>query len=680
MNIEIQALREACTLLETEREFTLSQLATLLSTLPDWLVQRLQLFPSVTLPSKLSCLEVQLSDLLGKGAVDIEDHYLGLGVPKADVTYKEGQGYLLIDYTTSQSPRLRAEKLEALEGEIRKSGRHNLRGEVRWVPLRHSYIPDRYLHPAVDRWEEFNRLLIRSPLEQQDLFDRLMVGQVVPAVKASVWERAADLAHIKSSEALTGVIQYDLAQHPSVWKDEDPKVLESLRRVLGCALVGDLKHPLMVPLPGVRLRLPTLTEAWQAEDPVTCACLLSCAAPAGLAGHALRIPFGSAPESWEVLHSPGRAAQAEFRYHGAGAVGAQKAALLDPDPKVLYLLFDTEVCTTPGGLSYPKHFSAACGSGWTGYGADLLLRGFMPSDEAEYTSRSLRPATLEAVEEAQALHSQLVADLVSANPGLTPSLSPKLLAASRATEGVEWAGLLSGALRRKEGGPPVQILGTTLFAQLSEQYDIARAVSTLLSEKHTTYRFRVGVSGPGHLLLAVGCGNTVNRMRDCPVSLWTPAVASPKSFSRARCRTVSFSSRLLAWWLRLPYVTICRATQAVQHNLPLAPGHVLADHIGSVVEHICMHLTTRQQDSLVQDQTRYVLAGLMSPDPDLLGPLAKVKDVWVKSPSMVVYWARLCRLQTIAYLTKRGLTPVLHMSQDSPPLVCPPQHSTVLST
>lgn len=665
-------------LLRSEPDFSMVQLATLLASCPDWLVQKLQLFPSERLPSKLSCLEFQLSEFCSGRAVDLEDHYMNLGVPKADLTYTQGAGWEFVDVTTASSWEMQTKKAEELSEAVRMLP--GSRTRVHWVPVRHSISLDRYLHPAADLWEEFNRVLVRSPVLDQAALDSSLVEVAAPALKRALWAQGQRLAATKVRSEMSGQISYVAHEQPTDWWAEDPKVLEQLRRTLPIALTAPVKHPYMVPLPGERLRLPTLDEAWSAEDPVTAAMLLALHVPEGLRGYGLRLRYRSHPEDWEVFAESGREATAEFRYHGEGAVRAQQAALRDPDDRVLLLLVDPVLVETPGGIKYPKHFSVACGRAWTGYSADLLTRGFVHFDDDAYKSSELHGVTLEDVVSAQQQHDLMLQELEAEGGGLPASLGPKILAAAKATKGVEWAGLLSGALRKRGGGSPVMLLTTTMFKQLSTQYDLARTVSTVLSEKHTVYRFRIAASGPGHLLLAVGCGNSISRMRDCPVSMWTPKVASPASFSRARCRTVSFSSRLLAWWLRLPFVAVCRASQAVQHNLPLPPGHMLSDSISSVVEHVNMHLTTRQQDSLLQDQTRYVLAGLMSPDPDPVGPLSKAKGVWVKSPGMIVYWARLCRLQALSYLTKSGLTPNLQMSHESPPIVVPPQHSTPLST
>lgn len=664
--------------LSSELAFTSVQLATLLASSPDWLVQKLQLFPSERLPSKLSCLMYQLSELCSGHALDIEDHYLSLGVPKADLTYKRGSHYHFVDVTTSSSESLRALKLSQLQESV--AHLPGATSAVVTVPVLHSVDLDAYLHPPADDWEQFNRLLIRSDPLLQSAFDEAMVETVVPSIKRALWDQGNRMARTRVSSELTGELKYTADEHPTNWLAEDPRLLEQLKHTLPIALAKPTKHPYMVPLPGTKLRMPTFEEAWRSEDPVTAGMLLACLVPSELRGAGLRIPYKSLPSEWEVFCEAGRAAEAEFRYHGAGAVRAQRAALDDPEDKVLYLLVDTDDFICPDGLRLPRHFSVACGRQWTGYSAELLTRGFREDTGQEYESSGLSGVTLQSLQAAQSIHDEMVSVLASETGGLQASLAKKVMAAATATKGVEWAGLLSGALRRKGEDTPIMLFNTYLFKQLSAQYDLARTVSIVLSAKHSLYRFRIAVSGPSHLLVAVGCGNAISRMRDCPVSMWTPQVASHASFRRARCRTVSVSSRLLAWWLRLPFVAICRASQAVQHNLPLPPGHRLSDSLTSVVEHINMHLTTRQQDSLLQDQTRYVLAGLMSPDPDQVGPLSKAKGVWVKSASHVVYWGRLCRLQAISFLTKQGMRPALAMSPDSPPLVVPPQHSTPLST
>jgi hypothetical protein len=655
-------------------------LARILSVAPNWLVQKQQLFPSEQLANKLSNLRYQLHEFIKGEALDIEDHWEETGVGQADLTYLRSGRYHFVDVTTSRSPTLLLEKSARLKDASSKV--EGSTWEVRTIPNPIVMNLSQDLHPSADLWESFNRMMVRSSASEQLALHKAVTGAAYPALKAHTWARALAAAEAAALPPLEGDLECDLSRHPVTWASEHPALLEHWRKLLAITSTAGVSSPLTVPIPQEPLRIPTYSEAWGAEDPVLAAGLLALLCPPSHRGWALRLPFGSMPEEWEVFADTESKSMAEFRYHGEGAVRAQTAALSDPDPKVLYLLVSNDVAETPKGLIVPKGFSVAVGKGWSGYSAEMLTRGFdaVLTPKEGYVSDGFVPVSLDHVQAAQDQHDAVLRLMSSRNRGRPASLASKVVAASRVTKGLEWAGLIQGAIPSKSQADQVPIMDTVLFSCLSAQYDVARVVSAVLSEKHSPFRFRLCVAGPDSLLVAVGTGNSVSRMKDAPIMLWSPSALETSVLPRSRSRTISVSSRLLAWWLRLPFVVLCRASMAVQHNLPLPRGSLLADGLESVVEHALMHLTTRQQDSLMQDQVRYVLAGLMSPDPDPVGPLAKVHGVWLKNPHTLVYWARLCRLQAASYLSKRGLGKSLEMSQDAPPSVVPPQHSTICST
>lgn len=668
-SVDVDGLWAAWQLLSMNRVVGLFILEQLHLRLPAWLVEKLQLFPSKQLSRKLSNLWYQLDQVMTGVACDLEDRYLALGIPEADLTYQDEKGYYVCDATTSQDINLQAEKRARLAMSAMKA---KVRSMVVVIPVTHEFVYNKEDRPGVDTLDKFNKLLLSASPYDQTHFSNLLARRVAPKVDKMILKAMVDYSVDPTQNLISGNLRYDLKVQPSVWKDEDQALLHHMQPNLAMVLSADLKDGVTVPFVKERLSQPSSRR--KHTDPIV-QLMEILATDTTLVGDVAYKLSGSLIIS--VLTADAKETHSMFRYHGKGATRAQRDAMNDPDGQVIYFCLSTDAIVSSSGLRMPKAFSLAVGRDWAGYGADHIKRGFDDSGNTGLLSSKAAPVDIATVQMAQDKHDCLVRFLSSKHEGVEATLKKKVELGARLTQGLEWNSMLLGAIQTKDKVSPVD---TKLFALLSQQYEIARVISSVLSEKHSSFRYRVCFTSGSSLALAVGTGNSISRMRDVPVSFWSQ---SPLNFSetpRARLRTISVSSRLLGWWVRLPFVYLSRTTCAVQHNLPLPPNHALSDTLESVTEHIVMHLKTRQQESLLQDQTRYVLAGLYSYDPEPVGPLSKAKGVLLRTPSSVVYWARLCRLQSIAYLTKAGMRPGLELSAGSPPLIVPPQHSTILST
>lgn len=642
-----------------------------LAVLPAWLVKKLRLTPSDRLDSKLTCLLFQLEEFLEGKAEDIEDHYFQRGVTASDLTYASAVRPLYLDITTSTNRDLLAEKRQKIENQVAAISSFAI-GRVRTIPRR--FTMGNLTQPirSVDLWDKFNKLLVAADQTDQAVLSSTLSSHIYPKLKTWVAARAKTEAGKQSAVPQEGPLAYDLTSQPSIWSSQDARIVAELSSSLALCDVIQPKTQVMCPLPTEALRRPTLEDAWRSSDPVLTGMLLSAAMPLHMTGKAWRLIKGQAFDLWDLVTDDPKKASTLFRYHGKGKTLMQKEASRDVNPMALYLLVSPKTITSPGGFSFQEGFSVASGTGWSGYASELLSRGHLEEKGATLKASLKTPVTMEVVQTCQEQHDSLLAFMSLEADGKPPSMASKFIAAGEVTGSKTWSSIAVSAVRSRAGTHGV--MTTNMLKCLSVQYEVARTVTIVLHEPHSLFRFRVAASPAGQLLMAIGTGNNISRMTDVPISLWTPRPVVNRAVPRSRNRTISVSSRLMGWWLKLPHVMMLRTAVGAQHNLASASN--LHDTVESVVEHCLMHLTTRQQDSLMQDQVRYVLAGMLSPEASREGPLKKAEGVLIQSPSLVVFWARMCRLQAVSFLTKSGMTPKLVMSDRKPPIVVPPQHST----
>jgi hypothetical protein len=669
---EIEKLKNCKFLLKDNANINLPLYSQLLTLLPDWLVQKMQLVPSVQLGNKLSCLAFQLSEFLDGKAQDIEDHFLLIGVSKSDLTYRTGETFMVVDITTSTDPKLLKFKRDELADQC--SGLP-LVTSYQVVTIAKTHTAELFATPlrSNDLLDSFNRLLVAAPLKDQEELTSLLSTRSLPALVDRTLEMTEELVQAQLSERREGNLVYDLTAHTKNWHGLDSNIVAEMQENLPLASCHSMRSPVVLPISERRLVQVSMATAMSEPDPLVAATALAMLVDVLLPGIIHR--FSSTGHS--IYEEDPKTCARLFRNHGVGKIALQHIAMADPDKKCLYVMYSGPVVenTSPDKLvnRHYKLMDVACGPGWSGYGRSYLTRGYETTTQ---TKATFEPITLEMVQECQKLHDDSVELLSSRNQASAISYASKIMSASKVTEGKDLLNLLVAGCADKG----THLLNTLLFKIISDQYELARLISSTLSDKHPKERFRLATVSGSTTLYAISTSTGIAQMWDVAVSCFSSSPMVVPQLPRAKNRTLTLSNRLLAWWVRLPSVYLCRGSQAVQHNASLTPGSKLSDSLSSVVEHTIMHLTTRQQDSLMEDQVRYVLAGLMSPEANRLGPLEKVRGVSISSPSLIVYWARLVKLQAVSFLTKSGMSPKIAMSKECPPVVVPPQHSTVCTT
>lgn len=370
-------------------------------------------------------------------------------------------------------------------------------------------------------------------------------------------------------------------------------------------------------------------QIWATNDPLTIVSLYCAQFWPSEVNALVRIPFRTTFESWEIKEKTPKVALSMIEYKTSAKSKAQLLADVDQDPHVIYVVVGDKLQTHPHGFQYHAEFSIAVGPAWKGYAAKLLRRQTQSKDN--YVEDKLEAINLEFAQAAQKAHDAFLDWAVGANEYAKTVTANKLVYTFKQTGNPEVASILLNATKSDIG---TTMFGNNLWALLSHQHDIARTISLMLSLKMTRHRFRVAFAGGMNYIMAVGTGNTLTKMKNVPVSIYSHSTMTERL-------SMSLSSRLLTWWLKLPYVYVLRCSMAAQHNTQIKQGSKFQDTLSSCVEHTVMHLGTRQQESLMHDQTRYVLVGLTSHDGDPIGPLGKLKDIYLKTPSSVVYLVRL---------------------------------------
>jgi hypothetical protein len=609
------------------------------------LATKLRLLPTSFLASKLSCLEYQMKELLEGQATDVEDHFLHVGIDKADITYKTIDGYLFVDVTTSSNPQLLSSKLKDLEQQVGDKGKC----KVVTIPKVHSFAYEEGEIKTVDIWDKFNEILVTTPRDK--------IGMLVSKLKKGPFDQVKEYLHQKSAKditkhQMTGIVSVPLDVHPARWEfpqfyaDEFVAHLDQVTYDMS-------QHDFEVPVSPSKMKtFPDRSIIWNmSDDPVVLSSLISCMCD--LEPETIYI-IKKFSELHNLLpaegYTPGLVSIKKFKNKGRKSHMANELENLEG--LWLAVIVSEDKVRSPFGLIYPKFVSMACSPSWKGYGSRYLNGLPNPARSSAST------LSLSAVKEAQLRHDKFVASLQ------TPlECTPEVLSHF-------------SLVAHKLGEPQVM---NTVLASVDDPSKIAKSVclnyaSQLSSLSHTVtqtspvnrcpFMFRNAQTTDGFNMAVISMSKGAEKITDLAYAVWSTERTEPEY--RYNLRTVS--SRKLVWWRKLPYVLLAKLASMSQSNLTLggdSPYYTLRDW----VEYSSFHFDTRQQDSLMHDQTRPTFAAIMSPLPDRNGAIKKMTGLRLKGSSAIIYYSRLVNTHVNMYFRKSGMQPSISLEKGRAPAV-----------
>jgi hypothetical protein len=664
-------------------DFRLGHYNTLLQSLPNWIVQKIQLWPTGQLNRKLSCLKFQLEQC--DTAADIEDHFMHIGISKADLTYLNSDGTLtFIDVTTSSSQTLIDHKHIQLREQV-DMYLPDASVQVLQIPVSVTVNLIEDLPAPSNILDKFNNLILASDTHTQNRFNSTLEFTVRPILHKAMTNIPEYVPPTRQSSI---VVETDSL--PNDWNLLEPDVSNLLKEALSIVVSGpDLEHPLMPPIAISEYKPTSILDT---TDPG----IVMLRIALGHTSLKREVAYAYYPDSNEFVIKEENTKQARklFKYTVDGAMKCSSTVLADPSDKVIWFILSKEDAVDPKGQTYPKALSFACGSGWKGYIAHAQRRKFTGTTKNDRVL--LSHPNVSKLEEAQHCVNTLESSLAQHDGGIN-TLGSKYGQMAKTVLSRDDLGIPLGVLKpSKEYLPTTKVevskdleetskrkskphaLNSNLFCLLSQQYEIARAISNTLKEKHCGYGFRVvKPTGMSHAML-VGTGNGIHYMTTVPI-IWDSCCDSLKFHKKMANMSLSLNKRLLEWWLKLPHVYYLVMNQFAQRNLRLSPSHPDLLYESTLIKYGMNMLTTRQQESLMKDQLRYILAGALSPDSEFPGPLKKCKDIKFNTPTELILYANLAVLHSKIYLHKElgASSTSLDLKSDLPPRIASPMSGLV---
>lgn len=627
---------------------------------PDWLVRKTAFIPGSNIVSKIICLKYQVIEYYEDRAVDIEDHYLNLGISQADLTYSVEGKYKFVDVTTSNDPKI----IEAKKTALQVSSNKLFAGcdtEVRVLEHSLRFAPDPFGTVNIDVLDEFYKMTLSLPPMMKDLFQNAVVRKLYPKI---IEELNATGMAVDDDDLSIGSgrnIAYDLLHHERTLEEFDPELLEYVNTISSNIKGYDVRSVLKIPLPGKEIDKGLRVDE---DDPISIALKHIFEHGENMDSYTLYTGKVDALFSeWVKTSVSSTQIKHLLKYKGNGITGMQHEISKSSEKIISFLVSEDKIVYK--GRSIPKYFTVASNISNESYGSSFLTRHEVDNDK-HYSSfdktRTYQEALSRHAQEQESL-SELFDSLTSMN------FLKKVLKVSKESNADIWFKQWIQA-----GGKMKPFLKTKMFAYLVNLYNISRAIGVILSEKQSKYRFRIGFTSDRCVLMAVAVGAQANKFSNVAVSLLTMQ-DSDQRLPRCKNRTVTISRRDANWWLRLIDTVLLRYTSDGQMNLS-GKGAITTEDI---VEFTLTHMSTRQADSLMKDQLRYTLAGLYSPIADKVGSLSKLYPEIVRGSANVVYLLRLIKLQAISFFSKTGKAARLKFARDDPITLAPPFYLTPIS-
>lgn len=647
---EFQALVDSFNLLDKQNSINLTTYSLLLQTLPNWLVSKLRLIPNTYLSSKLTCLHYQLDEFLHNGAVDIEDHYLNTGISQADLTYGTEGAYTFVDVTTSKSPDIIKKK----KAEIQlAAGDQKTSVYIISVLSKIFVMDENEIHP-VDELDIFNMILVKT---QPDLLDRLtseIKKVIIPTIKNVIHELAINETTVKLPDTeLT--VPYN--EHSSTWVF--PKLFDDIFDELTSKITCDISQPQLEVIPSSKKinSFPSLSQIYNEIDPLVIAGLIASSVP--LKPHTLyKIIIGQSADEWvtEDLVDV-RGSSNYFKVKGKESKARREISTCEVP--MIYLSISDSIVTSATGLSYPKYFNAVSSNHWSTYGYYHMNN--IPKHKVNTSSKLTR----EIIREAQFKHERLVEFLSSYDEKLDAELISQLALVTDKLGDKQFTAVALGGLENDINNMRKNVM-INYVSQLSS---IARTICQTSPVNGHPYMYRIAQTTDMYHLLFVSMSKPIEKVTDVAYAAWCPSPIVTTCSDR-HCKAKTVSSRKLVWWHKLSYAIIVKACALSQSNMSVhkKPYYNMRD----LCEFSSFHLDTRQQDSILQDQTRYIYVAVMSPIPDKFGSLKKIDTIRLKGCESVIYYSRLVAMHTNIYLRKAGMRPkILLRHGDSPKIPFP---------
>jgi len=653
----------------------LSEYITLLSKLPNWLVQKLQLFPDDTIGVKLTNLREQIRFLVdgynNMEVVDIEDHYMDFGMSLADITVLTKDGdYMFVDLTTSKARTLHGLKKTNLMKQMESLG-------VEGVCEVHVIYDDQIIF-------DYNR---RTPVNFVDNFCQFVSSQSYEDrqyLKVALADKEDALAEWTLSQSWLdapvdkpGLPIEKLSAHPVDWSDvlKADELRSEFEEALSFVKVpAKPSLPFKVPFPVEAPISVSWDDVWAATDPLVSASLIAMILPKEFRGKVLAVKRGF------PIRSCSRSPLAEDRGCWRQVVpdsgsntyfnGIKKKSntpfhiLTNKLDMYMEILVSEEVVTlSEGSLSveHPVGFDCAINNTWTGYGARVMRKSKEDKAHAGKHFDDFQTLTWERVQQAQIEHDKQV-NFFSSESDTISVYASKVYDVSKLCDLHESDPYMLRSLKRNS-------LQTKFMEYVDVLYHFAKSVSVvMLQGSHKKYSYSLFLTRHNKLLCAMPSTVSLATMINVPVSMWCKT--HQESPLLQTNRTESFDKRLLEWYVRYPSLYLLRCAESVQYS-KFSQG----DSIRNCVEMVLCSAQTTQQQSAMKDNVRYVYAAAVSYEPDLFGPLKKLKgaadygQVSLMTDTMVVYYARLARVQVTLYLYKSMGNTSFLPDKESPPQI-----------
>lgn len=646
--------------LKNMTEVDLLAIEHIMASSPDWLIKKTAFVPGANIVSKIVCLKYQVIEYMEGRAVDIEDHYLNLGVSQADLTYKEKDKYVFVDVTTSNDKELiNAKKLALTVAVSKLSTKCSV--DVKSITMDMGLSSDPFQTVDIDVLDKFYKMALSMSPSMKDLFQRAVTGKFYSQIKEEL--NAASMAHDESDDELSAgrLIAYDLTKHEATMAEFDPELAKYINEISSNIKGFDNRSGLKVPLPG-----PEITDGIRVDDKDPITTVLKHIFEHGADMNEGVLFTGKIDEPFETwIRTSLTETQKShlLKYRGKGLTGMQIEVSKSKEEIISFLVSDERIMYKD--RSIPKFFTAASNVKNASYGSEFLTRFNMDEDK-HY--KPFEPST--TYSDALAAHAQDHIIMSTQCDSITSmNFLKKILKVSKESGADVWFKQWVQA-----GGKSDPFLKTKMFSYLVNLYNIARALGVILSEKQVKYRFRIGFTSDRCTLMAVSIGSQANLFTNVAVSLVTMEERCA-TLSRCKNRTITISRRDANWWLRLVDTVLLRYTSDGQMNLT-KKGKVTT---GDIVEFALTHLSTRQADSLMKDQLRYTLAGLYSPIADKVGSMSKLYPEVIRGCSNVVYLLRLIKIQGVSFFSKTSRAVRLQFARDDPIVLVPPFYVNPIS-
>lgn len=623
---------------------------------PNWLAQKLRLYPSSSLASKLSCLQYQLEEYVSGKAVDIEDHFLNFGVGKADLTYLINGEYLFVDVTTSKDERNLTNKTIGIRSQVRKV--NNSRAEVRVIPITKTLEePTKFWkRNSEDKCDILFKTLLNTKSEIKE--------EIITGICHNIYPKYIQtlLSSKSKSEEMQGHLSYDITTHDTDIMTNDSRVLEQMSDMIELLKGYDKRSPLRVPIPRQDSNMANLEP--DKEDPINIALHYIVTNTDSLKPNTLYVIGVDNAGDCEKMSEQNLSEKEVdhlIKYKEDGITNLQVVTAKNARPCISFVLGD-EVATTLQGKKYYKHFTLGTNIISSNFGSQHLDHRVRVDREKRY-----KPVTLLEAAKSVKEHNNLVDEL--SHDYKVSTFVKKIATISNNESNKEWFKFWSGAYQDS----PLKSMG---FYVASILYSYSRTISIALSEKTPKHRFRLVMNPEEDCYIAISTSKRINNVTDICASFLCDNIKL-KSNDRSRNRTVTLSQREVTWWIKLMPTLLAKYSVDAQHNLTLSKDDKLRQiKRRDLVEFLLMHLSTRQTDSIIQGQLRYTMAGLYSPLTSKFGAIEKIKGLVIKGPHMMTYFLRMCKLHAISFLTKSGMTPNIEIHEDSPIAVAVPFQST----